>query len=342
MTFCKHSEHSTQDDYKEHITSRLEQYRVKCSKINDCIETLRRHENPLVLLYGEDIKLRTICRFSANTPRNYSNIVGQCTEQERDEIANELDDHLKAAIKDRPELKSIDDCLAHQPAASRVEQICRLVEKQDKICSPNGEDVHTKIQSFINAELQDINCICKELKSQETQPPLPLAVYIGLGIFFITFVIIGLVIWYKKYKCRRSRKEELNHVYEVVSGTYDQLNLKNNCSQEERVISQEGPSVMSTTWSIISTGNSPHDVEKAYSKLIDPDCQTFYMNKLNILSTLRDFKDVPSTPGRPAGDCTIFTLCPYCRLEQLVDVSQENRCQYCHAAIDFGRHSSVM
>uniref|UniRef100_A0A2C9L916 Uncharacterized protein n=1 Tax=Biomphalaria glabrata TaxID=6526 RepID=A0A2C9L916_BIOGL len=296
----------------DYIASHLDALRQNCSKIGDCINSIRSQESTLAVLGRDYIKLNTICQFISGSKTSHSsNVKGQCTAEVRQDISKYLEEKIQLEINNGRDWAMMEKCLSQEngntTTLSKVDTICRLAETQSEICKDIGNKLHATVQNFFTHELQDALCLCKKIHAEESWQMT--TVYISVGAVLLFFLIcLGIFCGLRKRKFRKkmSTKQEY-HIY-------DELN-----SEIKQLAGEQRPSMVSAM-SEFSTGTIAPDEGSRYAKLFFPEIERVCRSQWK--STIRDCRVVATMAGRPAGDLTSIAFCEHCQLEHAVEACQ--------------------
>ncbi|GFO18562.1 hypothetical protein PoB_004506700 [Plakobranchus ocellatus] len=204
-----HDTCETSGKYTQYIQSHLERLKSKCEGFTACIEQLLLDESPLLVLKGEDISLNKTCGLVYKKgSQGYYTLNGKCAVHERNDIRDDIEQHLKDAMSERDWAK-VRRCLSNnygdKERSNFVDEICGLASKEKELC--NKYDIHRKVESFFNEQIQHMKCTCASL-SQGHDHGTPIAAIAGAAVGGLVFLVLLAVLCFCCYKRRKSKKKK--------------------------------------------------------------------------------------------------------------------------------------
>ncbi|ESO83637.1 hypothetical protein LOTGIDRAFT_169111 [Lottia gigantea] len=232
------------DRHKQFIKDNLQAVKKQCKEFKVCLNELYSQENIHLILQGGDIDLRLICGFLYPDTTNTTTASSQCQDKERKSIKEDVSKKLKDSMElegdhhdGENEWQDVKDCLhnetmeSHNKPVDHLDQICRLADRQEEdICNSR---VHHRIESFLNHQLEHIQCTCNSLKKISPRFPFRYRAAIGAGgLLFIILLIVTIICCCKrrkKNKKKRKLREEslmrVNYHLSRASGSREQLEI---------------------------------------------------------------------------------------------------------------------
>ncbi|CAG5129175.1 unnamed protein product [Candidula unifasciata] len=230
--------------YSEYIEEHREALVAKCQRVNNCIEGLLKDENILLLLKGDNLSLNKTCSLIYENSSNADVRNGQCTAEDRDDIREDLEQHLMLQLDDAKGAgwKNVKKCLRDnygtEERTTYVNDICRLAQSRPQIC--DNRNVHKNVTTFFNNQIQYLQCTCRSLQNSNTNNagkgsilPVFLGGLAGGLLLLLVICVIGWIVYRRRRTKRKSKKRAPNVIYLPAPGS-------DNCPVYQELYDEKG------------------------------------------------------------------------------------------------------